>query len=97
VFTKRSLIVLLVGVNLFLLALLLIGSYSVPAAYAQSGGRAGDFSMVTSKVAGQSYDVVFILDRPARRLHALYPTSARQVQLAPAQSRDLVQDFRSTP
>lgn len=93
-FTRHSLIVLLVGLNLFLLALLLIGSYSLPSAYAQSGGRAGDFALVTAKVAGQSYDVVFILDRPSRKLHALYPGGGQKGRLTPAQFRDLVKDFR---
>ncbi len=91
-FTKRSLIVLLVGANLFLLALLLFGSYSLPAAYAQAGGRAGDFSLVTAKAAAQNYDVVYVLDRPARKLHAFYPTG--RGGFAYAQWRDLVSDFR---
>jgi hypothetical protein len=57
VFSRHSLIVLLVGINLFLLVLLIVGSYSLPVAYAQAGGRAGDFALVTAKVASQSYDV----------------------------------------
>jgi len=95
VFSKHSIIVLLVGLNLFLLGVLLIGSYSLPSAYAQSGGRAGDFALVTAKVAGQSYDAVYVLDRPSRKLFALYPTGGGQrVQFVAAPPRDLVKDFR---
>ena len=93
-FTKRSMIVILVGLNLCLFALLVVSTYSLPAAYAQSGGRAGDFALVTAKVAGQSYDAVYVLDRPARKLYALYPTGGRDSRLTPAQFRDLVKDFR---
>ncbi|GAG39493.1 unnamed protein product, partial [marine sediment metagenome] len=46
-FSKRAAVVILVGVNLLLLAALLIGSYSLPTAFAQSGARAGDFACVT--------------------------------------------------
>ena len=94
-FTRHSVIVLLVGLNLFLLGVLLIGSYSLPSAYAQSGGRPGNFSLVTAKVAGQSYDAVYILDRQSRKLFALYPTGGGQrIQFAAAPFRDLDKDFR---
>lgn len=93
-FTKRSLIVLLVGLNLLLFVILVIGTYSLPGAYAQTGGRAGDFALVTAKVAGQSYDAVYVLDRPARKLYALYATGGQNTRLTPAQFRDLVKDFR---
>lgn len=92
--TKRSVVVLLVGVNLFLAALLVMGSVSLPKAHAQSGGRAGDFSIVTAKAAGQSYDVVYVLDRPARKLHAFYPQNI-QGKLDYAQFRDLERDLRN--
>ena len=91
--TKRSAIVLLVGLNLFLLAALVIGSYSLPAARAQSGARAGDFVCVTADAAGQEYDVLYVLDLPARKLYAFYPTSARANQLVAAAPRDLERDF----
>ena len=38
---KRSVLVALVGLNLFLLASLLFNSYSLPTAYAQRAGAAG--------------------------------------------------------
>ena len=93
-FRKRSLIVFLIGVNLFLLALLIVGSHAPPSAFAQQGGRAGDFSLVTAKAAGQSYDVVYVLDRPGRKLHAFYPKTL-QGQFDWAGFRDLDKDFRN--
>ncbi len=90
-FTKRSIIVVLVGVNLLLLAALWIGSYSLPAAFAQGRARAGDFASVTAKAAGQTYDVLYILDVPARKLYAFYPT--QQLRLTSAPPRDLAKDF----
>ena len=90
---KRSLIVLLVGLNLLLLGLVLVATYSPPSAFAQTGGRAGDFLCVTAKAAGQSYDVVYVLDRPARKLHAFYPKSIRTKDYAYGKYRDLAADF----
>ena len=71
--TKRSIVVLLVGLNLFLLGLLLVATYSPPAAFAGGGGVAGDFVCVTAKAAGQNYDAVYLLDKRQQKLHAFYP------------------------
>jgi hypothetical protein len=90
---KRSLIVILVGLNLFLLALLLVGTYSLPAAYAQGGARPGDFACVTAKSAGQSYEVLYVLDVPTDKLYAFYPASGAANQLTAAPPRDLAADF----
>ena len=90
-FTKRCVLVILVGANLLFLAALLIGSYSLPAAYAQGSARPGDFACVTAKAAGQSYDVLYVLDLPARKLYALYPTQSKRLMTAPP--RDLAKDF----
>ncbi len=54
VFTKRSAIVALVGLNLMLLATLLLASQSLPTAYAQAARGTGGFACVTAKVAGQT-------------------------------------------
>lgn len=84
-FGKRSLVVLLVGLNLMLLAALLISSYSLPAAYAQGRGRSGDFVAVTAQALGQSYDVLYVLDVPERQLYAFYPqnTTTKQLRWTP--------------
>ncbi len=92
---KRSLIVSLVGVNLLLLAVLLIGSYSMPSAYAQvGGGRPGDWLAVTAKAQGQAYDALYLLHRQDRKLYVLYPTSVQGRQYQAAAFRDLKRDFQ---
>ena len=60
--SKRSLVVILVGVNLLLLGLLLFGSFSLPSVFAQMSARPGDFACVTAKVAGHSYHTLFVVD-----------------------------------
>lgn len=92
-FSKRSTIVLLIGVNLFLLAALIISSYSLPAAFAQGSARAGDFACVTANVAGQTYDVLYIVDIRGQKLYAFYPAGGRRNQLTASEPRDLQKDF----
>ena len=92
--TKRSVIVLLVGLNVALLTVLVFGSYALPAALGQTGGgSAGDFVCVTANVAGQSYDVLYVLDVPNHKLHAFYPPSVQTKQLSYGKYRDLRADF----
>lgn len=91
--TRRSWIVLLAGVNLFLLGVLLAGSYSPTTAFGQTKARPGDFAMVTAKAQGWSYDVVYVVDKANRRLHAYYPTNPQLNNYAYGGSRDLAQDF----
>jgi len=93
VLSKRSLIVALVGLNLLLLVVLMIGSYSMPSAFAQVAGKAGGFAAVTAKAQGQAYDVLYVLDPKDRKLHALYPTSVQGKQYVAVQPRDLAKDF----
>ncbi len=92
-FGKRSAIVTLVGLNLLLLAALILGSYSLPAVYAQGGARPGDFACVTAKAAGQTYEVLYVLDVPAHKLYAFHPTRGHTNQLAATAPRDLARDF----
>ncbi len=73
--TKKFVITALVGLNLLLLAVLLIGSYTLPAAQAQSGGRAGDFLMVTALASGQAYEVLYVVDVPKRQMYAFVPST----------------------
>ncbi len=93
VFTKRSVIAILVGVNLILLGALMMQSYALPAAFGQGGGRPGDFVCVTAKAAGQTYDVLYVLDVPARKLYGFYPPSGQAKRLTTAPPRDLAKDF----
>jgi hypothetical protein len=89
-------IVLLAGVNIALLAILMIGSYSLPAAHAQTrGGRSGgDWLAVTAKAQGQAYDVLYLLHRQGQKLYALYPKDLQRKQYEPAAFRDLTSDFQ---
>ncbi len=94
---KRSLIVLLVVVNLILGAAFLTSTTSLPDAFAQAGIRSGEFLCVTAKPAGQSYDVLYVLDMPNRQLHAFYPGLPQSKNITRAQPRDLVSDFGGQP
>lgn len=95
--TRRVLIVLLAGLNLFLLASLVFTVYSPPSAFAQALPRAGDYLMLSAQTETDN-DVLYLLDSRARRLYAFrttFPrmpgTSARFALLA---QRDLTADFR---
>ncbi|MFQ5414918.1 MAG: hypothetical protein ACE5E6_10715, partial [Phycisphaerae bacterium] len=72
---------------------LILSGYSLPSAFAQPRARGGDFLSVTVGVAGQSYDVVYVLDLPKRMLHAFYPEIPSN-QLRYAGYRDLNKDMR---
>ncbi|MBN1512716.1 MAG: hypothetical protein JXB13_11940 [Phycisphaerae bacterium] len=94
-YSKRSLIVLLAGVNIVLLAALVFSVASPPAAIAQvAPGRPGDFMMATGSVTNQ-LDAVFIIDSPGRLLHCFLPAQNKSGQLMHAQTRSLANDFRS--
>ena len=93
-FSKRSVIGLLVGLNLILIAALVLGSYSLPTALGQGvSARTGDFVSVTAKVSGQSYDVLYVLDVREHKLHAFFPPSVQNRQLVYGQFRNLKADF----
>lgn len=89
--TKRSLIAGLIGLNLLLFAVLLMSSIQSPSAYAQAGGRPGNYITVTAKAAGQSFDVLYMLNPATRKLNAFYPARGGKYILAP--ERDLISDF----
>jgi len=91
--TKRSVITVLIVANLCLLAALLSECLSLPNAKAQPGGRGGEYVCVTAKPEGQSYDVLYLLDSAAHRLHAFYPGLPPNKQLTQVEPRDLKKDF----
>jgi hypothetical protein len=90
---KGSLIAALIVVNVCLAAALLSVCFALPAAYAQAGGRGGEYLCVTAKPASQTYDVLYVLDSSAHKLHAFYPGLPQSKQLARAEPRDLKKDF----
>ena len=91
--TKRFAITVLIFANLCLLAALLSACFSLPNANAQPGGRGGEYVCVTAKPASQSYDVLYVLDPAAHKLHAFYPGLPQSKLLSRAEPRDLKKDF----
>ena len=90
--TKRSIIVALVGINLFLLGALVLSSHSLPVAYAQRAGHSNNYLSVTCQV-DQGYDVFYIVDLETRQLHAFWPDRAAKGTLKYVGGRDLESDF----
>lgn len=91
--TKRSWIVLLAGLNGLLGVLLVAGLIRLPKASAQINARPGDFVTVTAKPASRVYDVLYLLDVPARKLHAFHPEDRQSRTLVHVPPRDLALDF----
>ncbi len=91
--TKRAAITALIVANLCLAAALLSARFSLPLANAQPGRGGGEYVCVTAKPAGQSYDVLYVLDPAAHKLHAFYPGLPQSKQLSRAEPRDLKKDF----
>ncbi len=91
--TKRSAIVALVGLNLLLLAALILSTHSPPVANAQGVGAGGNFIAVTCQ-ADLDYDVFYLVDLPSRKLHAFVPARQLDGKLKYVGSRDLEDDFR---
>ena len=90
---KHCAIVLLAGLNLLLLAALLLSVSSPPKAFAQSRGKTGEFVAVTAKASARSYDVLYAVDSSEQLLYAFYPKRAAAGQLAWSAPRDLRKDF----
>jgi len=90
--SKRSIIVALVGLNLFLLIAVVSGSYSLPSALAQRRGSSGDYVAVTCRV-DNDYDAIYIIDLAERALHCFIPNRDRSGRVVYAGVRNLVADF----
>ena len=93
-FRKRSTIVLLIGVNLFLLVALLSQIVSLPTAFAQRGGRGGSYVSVTAKGARQTYDILYVVDASDSKLYGLYPNRVTGGRLITTAPRNLKADFQ---
>jgi hypothetical protein len=95
--TKRALIVLLVGVNLVLLATLILATWHLPAANAQPAPLGQNYVMVSGKINDQS-DALYVVDVSQRRLHAFIPNrDINNRRMFYAGYRDLQRDFRGSP
>ncbi len=91
---KKSIIVGLVGLNLLLLAALILASYDPPTANAQvRGGRAGDFLMATVQIH-EDYDALAIINVPLGVMHVFVPRETKAgAKLAWTDTRNLNRDF----
>lgn len=92
---KRGVIVALVGLNLALAAALIFSLDVLPRAYAQRGGRPGDYSVCTVRVKRDA-DCIYVLDHQDRKLHCFAPTRGKDGTLSYVQTRDLESDIRRT-
>jgi hypothetical protein len=90
---KRMVITLLAGLNVLLAVMLVAQVASLPGAYGQVGGRAGDFISVTAEAGGRDYDVLYLLDVSGRKLYGFYPGNLQTRRLSEVPPRDLAADF----
>jgi hypothetical protein len=95
--TRRVLIFLLAGLNLFLLACLAFTVYSPPTAFAQALPRTGDYLMIAAQTETDN-EVLYLIDSKARRMYAFRTTYPRMpgspFRFFPMAQRDLTADFR---
>ena len=90
---RRSMIVLLAGLNLMLLAALFYSAFPMPAAYAQRVGTSGNYMLIAAQMQS-GYDAVYLFDVAERRMHAFTVEKGGSDRLDYRDSRDLQQDFR---
>ena len=92
--SKRALIVLLLGLNLLILATLILSSWSLPAAYGQAVPLGQNYLMVAAEIR-DGVDALYIIDLPQRRLHVFVPSrDQNDRRLFHVGFRDLQRDFR---
>jgi hypothetical protein len=91
---KRTLIVALTGLNLLLLAGLVLTAYEPPAAQAQPRGRAGDYVMATVQIHND-YEALVVVNIQQSALFVWVPRqSGKAIRLVPTGQRNLDLDFR---
>ncbi len=93
---RKGWVVGLLGLNLFLLTILILLAYRPPAAVAQEIVQDKSFILISAR-AQQNTDVLYLVDRRTERLHAFRIQTLRQVggptQILLSDSRDLRADF----
>lgn len=89
---KRSIVAGLVGLNVLLLAGIVLSGYSLPAAFAQRSGASSNFVAVTARVDA-NYDALFLVDLGNRKLHCFTPNRDRTGDVQYAGQRNLERDF----
>lgn len=92
--SKHSLIVLLVGVNLLLLAIMILAGWSPPAAYGQTVPLGQNYLMVAAEIR-DGVDALYLIDLSQRRMHVFTPNrDANDRRIIHVGFRDLQRDFR---
>lgn len=92
--TKRAIVVFLVGVNLILLATLILAGWRLPSAYAQGVPMASNYLMVAGEIRDGT-DALYVVDLEQRRLHVFVPNNDQNNRrVVHRRFRDLEQDFR---
>ena len=95
--SRQVLIVLLVGVNLFLLGVLILSNYTPPEAQAQPVSLRGEFILISAQ-AERDNDTIYLLDLGRRQMHAFRAQVPQMIEQPMMvrwyHSRDLVRDFR---
>lgn len=94
--TRRVLILLLAALNVILLSVLVLTTYTPSAAYAQGLTRSGEYILIAAE-AETSNDAIYLLDLRTRQLHAFRSTFPRAggepIRVTLMNSRDLIRDF----
>jgi hypothetical protein len=92
--SKRALVVLLAGVNLLLLAVLILAGYRLPAAYAQPAPLGQNYLMVAGEIH-DGVDGLYVLDLAQRRMFVFIPNRDQNNRRVTLEAfRDLQRDFR---
>ncbi len=99
--TKRGLIILLAGVNLFLLAAIVFTAYTPPSALAQAvGARRGEYLLLAGR-GDVANDAIYLIDSGGKKLHvfrSLVPRAANgATDVGHAFTYDLMRDFVGPP
>ncbi len=90
--SKRSIVTLLVGVNVVLLTLMIVTAWNLPEARAQAAPLASNYLMVSAEI-NNDHDALYVLDLAARVMYVFeIDRTSRQIVLI--DGRDLKQDFR---
>jgi len=91
---KRTIAILLVGLNLTLLAALILAAWKPPAALAQPVPLASNYLMVAAEIRDGA-DALYVFDLAQRRMHVFVPNmDQNNRRLVYEGFRDMARDFR---
>lgn len=90
--TKRTLVILMIGVNVVLATTLGLMTFDLPRANAQVAPMGGNYVMVSAEET-ENYDALYVLDLSTRILNVFEVDRSSQ-QIIAVDQRDLTQDFR---